>query len=156
LPHEGLDDYPLVRPLFPIPVVWENTAYPVALDSNSTISAFRFTQSAKQLAFNTTGPANTIGFCNVTIPKNLLSDNPWTFLLDGNDITSTAQVTDNNTHSFIYLTYNHSNRSIQIIGTSVVPEVSMSGALATLALLSAASLAILFGRKRTAKKSKTQ
>jgi parallel beta-helix repeat protein len=152
LPHNGVDEYPLVRPPFPVPFVWGDYAYPVAMDSNSTISTFRFTQPAKQLSFNVTGPVATMGFCNVTIPKSLLIGNPWAILLNGSDITSAAQISENETHSFIRLAYDHSSHSIQIIGTSVVPEFP-AGSMTILTLLSATSLTALVVRRRRIKKT---
>jgi len=48
LPHLGVDNYPLISPHDSIPIVWENTAYPVKLLSNSTVSSFRFIQAEKK------------------------------------------------------------------------------------------------------------
>jgi parallel beta-helix repeat protein len=94
LPY-GTDDYPLVRPLQPILVVWANTAFPVALDGNSTISWFRFLQTEKKITFNITGPQDTTGYCNITIPKTLLNGNPWTIKLDKIDISLQTVITEN-------------------------------------------------------------
>ncbi len=119
----GVDNYPLVHPPFPIPIVIENTLYPVAIESNSTVSMFRFVQAEKKITFNMTGPASTTGYCNITVPKTLLRDSPWTILANGTDITSESTITENETHSFLYFTYDHSGiNNIQIIGTWAVPE----------------------------------
>lgn len=139
------DDYPLVRPSQPISVVWENSAYPVSLKSNSTVSGFRFSQARKEIAFNITGVLNTVGYCNVTIPKTLLNGNPWTIKLDDNDITFKTAETENQTYSFIYFTYNHSTHCVQIVGTHVIPELN---AYAILVIAMTCTLIVACAKRR--------
>jgi len=122
LPHQGVDYYPLIVPWGPIPIVWDSLTYPVTLLSNSTVSAFRFLQANKRITFDVTGPPSTVGFCNVTIPKTLLRDNPWKVLLNDTDITTQTTITENETHTSLHFTYTHSIHKVQIIGTWVVPE----------------------------------
>ncbi len=149
LPHLGVDSYPLVRPPKPIPIIWDGNIYPVTVEGNSTISMFRFLQAQKEIMFSVTGPEATAGYCNITIPKNLLRDDPWTILLNGRDITSELNVNENETHSFLYFTYDHSSISnIQITGTWVVPEF-FPKIIPTAMLLSSAMVTILRKRKRT-------
>jgi len=122
LPHLGVDNYPLINPWGPIPVVWENKEYPVTLISNFTVSKFRFVQTEKKIKFNVRGPDATVSFCNITIPRNLLRGDPWKILLNTTDITSEAIITENTTHTLIHFTYNSSTFNVQIIGTWVIPE----------------------------------
>jgi len=122
LPHQGVDYYPLIVPWGPIPVVWNSSTYPVKLVSNSTVSAFQFLQPNKRIVFDVTGPPGTVGYCNITIPKTLLRDNPWTILLNTTDITAQTTITENETHTTLHFTYTHSTYKVQIIGTWVVPE----------------------------------
>jgi len=126
LPHQGVDYYPLTTPWGPIPIVWDSTTYPVTLLSNSTISEFHFIQANKRISFDIRGPSGTVGYCNVTIPRTLLRDNPWTVLLDTMDITAQTTVTENETHTSLYFTYTHGTYRVQIIGTWVVPEFPAS------------------------------
>ena len=156
LPHAGIDElgnflgvdnYPLVRPPVPVSVFVENAAYTVAVEGNSTVSTFRFVQAEKKLTFNVTGPTATAGYCNITIPKSLLRDSPWKIVLNGTDITAEAFIAENETHSSIYFTYNHSISNVQIIGTWVVPELSPQTMLTTI-LIFAASMILLKARKR--------
>lgn len=121
------DRYPLIFPVFwnyskPVPVVWEGIVYQVVLSSNSTISLFQFIQSQMKISFNVTGPSETSGFCNVTIPRNLLSGEfslcKDGFLLEPKDFTYTY----NGSHYTFYITYNNSTHRIEIIGTEAVPE----------------------------------
>lgn len=146
LPHLNVDDFPLICPPMPIPVVWENISYPVMLLSNSTISTFCFAQNDRKTSFNVIGPANTTGYCNLTISKSLLQGSPWTIMLDNTDITAQLVITENQTHTNIHFTYNHSTHTVQIIGTWVIQEYS-SFELA-LSLLTLILVATVLQRKR--------
>ncbi len=105
------------------PFTWGGETYCATTYSNSTVTAFNFSQPLKQVSFNVTGPLGTSGFCNVTIPKTLLKGNathPWKVFVDD---TETAYIElENETHTFIYFTYNHTIHKVQVIGTWVVPE----------------------------------
>ncbi len=93
--------------------------------TNSTETDPAFNQSNKEISFHVTGPETTTGFCNVTIPKELLRcDDPsaWIVLLDGSPVDPAPVVTSNATHSFIYFTYTHSSHLVEILGTWAVPE----------------------------------
>jgi len=144
----GLDKYPLVRPPTPIQYLVDNTAYSVAIDSNSTVSRPRFVQTDKKITFNVTGPEATAGHCNLTIPKSLLRDSPWKILLNGIDITSESTVTMNETHSFLYFTYDHHRNitNIQISGTWVVHEFHPNVILTLIPLFM--TLAVFLRRRR--------
>jgi len=98
------------------PVEVDDVIFYVIIESNSTVSDFTFNQTLKQISFNVTGPDGTVGFCNVTIPKDLLGD-PFTALIDGTPLP--YELTENATHYFLYFTYNHSIHAIQIIATTV-------------------------------------
>jgi hypothetical protein len=104
--------------LYTFSIVWGEETFIVSVESNSTVSNFAFNQPDKEISFNVTGSAGTIGFCNVTIPKALLYGEPWTVLIDGALVPAT--ITENETHSFLYFTYTHSTHKIQIIGTWVI------------------------------------
>jgi len=90
--------------------------------SNSRVSSIALNVATKTMSFNVTGPGGTMGFCNVTIPIDLLKDNPWLVRFDGADVTAKTVINDNGTHTFIYFTYNQSAHLVEIIGTWVVPE----------------------------------
>ncbi len=154
LPSRGVDNYPLINPPFPIPLVWESSAYPVAFESNSTISAFDFVWSFYKLSFNVTGPENTTGFFNVTIPKSLLNGNPWTIRLDGNIANNLAKFSQNETHTSIYLEYDHSVHTVQLRGTTVVPEFYVANPISLILGLSSISLIIAVTAKRVRYKNR--
>jgi hypothetical protein len=106
--------------LYTFQIVWGEETFTVSVESNSTVSNFAFNQPDKQISFNVTGLAGTIGICNVTIPKTLLYAEPsdWIVLIDGASVPPT--ITENATHSCLYFTYTHSTHEIQIIGTWVI------------------------------------
>jgi len=91
---------------------------------NSTVSGFYFSQPSKEIGFYVTGLLNKTGFCNVTIPKQLLRAEPlsaWVVSV-GDQPPLSLILTENATYSFLYFTYNHSASRIRIIGTDVIPE----------------------------------
>jgi hypothetical protein len=63
-------------------------AFYISVESNATISSFTFEQIVKTLRFNVTGPAGRTGYCNVTIPRELLSGT-FTVFIDGAPINYT-------------------------------------------------------------------
>ena len=96
----------------------------IPIFTNSTVTSFVFDAGAKAITFNVTGPTGTLGFCNVTIPRNLLNAtalSDWVIVFDGNHLTSGEfNITQNDDYVFVYLNYSHSEHEISIIGT-VVP-----------------------------------
>lgn len=147
LPHQAVDNCPLVRPLSTIPIIWENKEYNITLKSNSTLSTFRFVQIAKEISFNMLGPSNTTGYFNITIPMSLLQGNFWTITLNGSDVSPHATIYKNQTHASIYLAYGHSYQRIHLIGTWVIPEYPLPIIL-TLMMLFTAVFAFVFKTTR--------
>jgi len=76
----------------------------------------------------------TTGYCNITIPIELLGG-PYTVKFDDETILENYDAPTNGTHAFIYITYNHSTHTIEIIGTTVVPEYPTMTILTTLLIL---------------------
>jgi len=112
-----------VSPFKTFTIPWEENFYTVTTYSNSTVAKLEFNQSLKQISFYVNGISDTIGFCNITIPKALLRENethPWVVLVDGKPVTSI--ISSNQTHTFIYFTYHHSTSHVEIIGAEAVPE----------------------------------
>ena len=127
---------------------WEGFNYPVIVSSsNSTIADFNFYQSLKQISFKVSGETGTSGYCNVTIPKNLLKGEPWTVRLNGTDWTFTP--TQNETHSCIYFTYTHSSTyEVTIQGTWVIPEFPSTLILAIFMLTTLITTIILKTKRK--------
>ena len=106
-------------------VNFNGQTYDFPILTNSTIKNFMFDASAKRISFNVTGEPGT-GFCNVTIPRNLLNASAlsdWTVTFDGNVLTQNEfNITQNNDYVFVYLNYTHSEHVITIRGTQLLPE----------------------------------
>jgi hypothetical protein len=91
--------------------------------SNSSILALAFNPETKELNFSLSGEKDTVGYFNVTIPKNLLAGNPWRVRID-NELSS-FQLSWNATHTFISANYSFSNTlQVRIIGTWTATEFS--------------------------------
>lgn len=131
---------------YDFPLVEDSTTFHVLVETNSTIpvDTFAFSKADMKISFNVTGCSGEMGFSNVTIPKALLRDNPWTVKIDNTTVTPT--IADNGTHTFLYFTYNHSTRLVEIIGTWVIPEFP---AVIVLPLIMIATLiAVLLGKTK--------
>jgi len=101
----------------------DNVNYTVVTESNSTVSTPTVSISDKMLQFNVTGPDGTVGYCNVTVPKNFMwtaTVGDWMVLVDGQQVQ--PQISEDNVNTYIYLTYNQSTHTIQIKSTNIVPE----------------------------------
>lgn len=125
----------------------DTDAYPVTVNSNSTLMGFNFSQTEKQMTLNVTGKTGTIGSSKITFPDGLLWD---TFsvtmdernLVEGEDYTKTYD----GTYYTFTIDYIHSSHIIKIAATEAVPEFS---AWMTLPLFLAATLlATMLYRKR--------
>jgi len=104
---------------------WNDQAYNVTVLTNSSIANFNFNQPQKEVTLDITGYVSHAdqGFCNVTVPKGLLSCDSltnWQVLLNSTGIPYEAN--QNDTDTFVYFTYGYNNSSIQIIGQQAVPE----------------------------------
>lgn len=155
LPWHEVDDYPLVTPVNPLMVSWDDQAFPVSLLSNSTVSAFAFDQPRRSIFFNTLGPANTTGYFNISIPMELLSD-PSNILLDGTSVYSEAEISENKTHTTIYLNYSHSAHKIQIVGTHVIPEYPTATTLLLTTILTLTLVALIARKNRACQPCQTR
>jgi hypothetical protein len=102
----------------------DSDAYPVTVNSDSTILGFEFNQTEKQLSLNLTGKTGTSGSCEITFPDGLL----WgTFslsmdgyaLVEGDDYSQTY---DGTYYTFQISNYIHSSHTIEIVASEAVPE----------------------------------
>ena len=138
---------------FPIEQSFEvavgNVMYPVSILTNSTIDEFYFNVTSKQLSFTVAGTTATTGFCNVSIPSNLM----WgDFSLYMDDIELVEGVdyaeTYNGTHHLFNISYVHSSHTIEVFSTEVIPDFA---AWLFLPFLMTATLLGLALRKRLKK-----
>jgi len=143
-------------------IVYGNT-YIIQPQSNSYLTNFKFNETfvedswKGQLSFDVIIPTGS-GYCNLTIPKNLTKGIPptpsWRVRRDGSDITGSANIWDNETHTFIYFTYSQGSHTIDISGTWVVPEFPdfMILLIITMAILAAA----IIGKKASSTRQKNK
>jgi len=91
------------------------------VESNSTVSALTFNSTNAELSLTVSGSSGTTGYVKATIPKELLSaEGDWVVLVDEQPVIPTVNENSNNT--YLYFTYGHSTKTIEIIGTDAIPE----------------------------------
>jgi len=118
------DRYPLIAPFRTFDAgTWNGLSYNVNVISNSTVSDFYFNpEEGAFIRFNVTGESGTRGFCRVAIPKSLLwVEDGWTILVGDETIANYRIIPDENC-TYIYFTYNHSTKTVEIQGTNAIPE----------------------------------
>ena len=93
------------------------------IQSNSVIEDLVFNATNSELRFVATGDSGTKGNVRATIPRNLLdASGAWTILIDGNQVTPKVYVDADKTT--IDFSYQHSTKTIQILGQNGIPEFS--------------------------------
>jgi len=145
---DNKDRYPLIFPVVwdystPIPIVWEGAIHWVSMSVNSTVSMFKFNQPQKEISFKVTDPSDTIGLCNITIPRELL-DGYFSVIID--NIPRAYAIYQTDTHTSIYFAYEHTTHNIQILATKVIPEFSSFLILQT--FMVATLLAVTVSRRK--------
>ena len=101
----------------------DSADYPVTVDSNSVILGFAFNQSTKQISLSVSGSNGTSGFCDVTIPDDLLWGS-FSLNLDGFPLVEDVDYTQthNSTYYNFHITYSDSAHMIEIVGSDAIPE----------------------------------
>jgi len=117
------DYYPLMGMFYRLTVTLKRETYHVTVICNSTISEFRFEVGAetgnKIIRFNVTGNDDTVGFCRVGIPTDLM-DYPQIVLVSGEEIVPTLLGVSNETHLYLYFTYVQNGHIIAIISSKTL------------------------------------
>ena len=129
-------------------VTYAGTNYTVTTVTNASVvpASMQFTKfndTAYQLNFNLTGADESMGYVNVTIPKNLMSKNPsdlWKVYVNGQ--ATTPIVSESTANWYLYITASLSTKKVEIIGT--IPEFTML----FIPLLMAATLIAIALRRR--------
>jgi len=133
----------------------DRITFAIYITSNSTVSNVTFNRAFTPeglpdqgiITFSVTGSTGSVGFCNVTIPNNLM----WGDLIILVDETlSPRTVTWDDTNYYVYFTYTHSIHIVTIISASVVPEFPFDAAL-LLILITVTLAGAVGGRKRSQK-----
>jgi len=146
--ENNTDNYPLMSPTMPIKRVFTAYSLHVEIYSNSSLSAFQFNSTRKQLSFNTTGPSGTKGCCDVTIPDDLLWG-VFSLFIDGSLLVEGVDYTrsHNGSHYIFNITYSHSTHTVEIIATEAIPEFP-SIVISLLTMIATLLAIIVYKRKR--------
>jgi len=109
--------------------------------TNSSIYDLVFSKTQRKITFKVDGIVpESMGFCNVTIPIDLLKA-PYIVKIDGEVILDNYRPPTNGTHNFVYLVYNHGSKTrvIEIISVGEfdyrVVVVIMIGAVVVIFVL---------------------
>lgn len=128
----NIDHYPYVIEGFsPVEelsfnVTVDETDYVITTFSNSTVSNVEFNQTLKQLSFSVEGPTGTTGFCNITVPAELMSGDFSLYLDDVALVEGVDYIESyNGTHYLFSITYVHSSHTIELVSTTVVPDFAV-------------------------------
>jgi hypothetical protein len=105
-----------------------------------------FHQEQALLQFNVDGTTGTTGFCTINIPAELMSGTFSIYkdsvpLVENMDYTKTS----NGTHYQFIITYDHSIHIIEIISTTVIPELTSLMLLAT--FITVTAVVYVYGKK---------
>jgi nitrous oxidase accessory protein len=146
--EKNQDNFPLMAQIRSFDAgTWESTDYQVNIVSNSTVSDFSFNPEIALIRFDVEGEDGTTGFCRVMLPKDLLhAEDGWTVLMNGISVSPTPYEDTNST--YLYFTYSHSTKTVEVIGTYAVPEFP---SWTLMPLLLTATLAAIITKKRLTK-----
>jgi hypothetical protein len=145
---------PLVEPTCEEHTIqFEENEYVVKTCSNSSISEIHFNQAQKTISLTVDGSAGTTGFCNITIPSELMSGD-FSIYMDDESLLENVDYTKtyNGTHYLFDITYVHSTHTIKIISTEVISEFQLSGLIIIIAI---ATIAIVRARQKLEKSQNT-
>jgi hypothetical protein len=125
-----------------------NLALSINATPSSTLNSSQLI-SQKKLSYTLQGIPGTTGMSNISIPIGML-DGPFTSITVDGSPPIYSETTNNDTYSFIYLTYNHSVHTVEIVGTTVVPEFPTLTpfAILTSATMMASAFAYHFRRRK--------
>jgi len=108
-------------------IKWDAHTFYVETISDTSITPVGLYQERAFLRFTATSHIGSAFFCNITIPRELLysSEDEWFILVDGTLILPTEYVvTENTTHTTIYIPYDPGTHTILMFGVEVIPEFS--------------------------------
>jgi len=95
-------------------------SFDVKVSCNSTLSNFSFNQTEKMISFQLMGIPETVGYCNVSFPKDLLGG-PFTIRVNGSPPDTFGETSNGETS--LHFTFNFgSTCNVEMIGTTVIPE----------------------------------
>jgi hypothetical protein len=103
----------------------DGESFNVDIASNSTVRDVEFKQQEKKISFHVEGQDGTRGVTDIIIPKALLSGQ-ITVSIDGKVIppesSDVVTIADTEEGMTLEINYHHSEHTIEVSGTNVVPE----------------------------------
>jgi len=114
-------------------IYYDDKEYIAGIVTTSNVQAVTLDQSLKRMIFSIE-ELRSKGSANITMPKTLI-EGPFTVNKSG------VKFTQNSTHSSIYLTYDRGAQTIEITGSSVVPEFPLTG----IVIIASISMVVVFG-----------
>lgn len=121
-----IDDNPLMGMFSKFDITYERKTYQVTVITNSSISDFHFQIGAETgnriIQFKAAGKENTVGFCRITIPNQVMN-NPYVVLLESDEDVTSSILDSDRTRAYLYLIYLHKNQTIKIISSELYNEL---------------------------------
>ncbi len=140
--------------LYMFQVFVEGRGQMVQIVSDSIIGEFQFNQSLEEITFSACcQEKSTCGFCNITIPKGLLwaeAIDAWAVRIDNSD--TPLLVSNNGTHSFIYIDLVNGAHVVTISDLQSIPELPQI--LSPLPLFVALSIPTAYALRSTLRRRK--
>lgn len=132
-------------------VIFDETGYEISVIANSTVSGFNFSSTEKRMDFEVSGSADTMGACNITIPKGLVaSPSDLKVYVDGRETDFT--LTENTGSYYVYVMYQHSTHIVTISFMSPSPPSIPLWILLPVVIAVSATIAAMMIIKRRPKK----
>jgi hypothetical protein len=129
----------------------EGESFEVDIASNSTVRGFEFKQQEKKVSFVVEGETGTRGVTQITIPKALLSGEMMVSI-DGKAIppesSDVVAIIDTEEGTTLEINYHHSEHTVEVSGTNVVPEFPVSMIVMAAAIGSVIAAVSVLTRKR--------
>ena len=105
---EGLEE-----PIAELSVSFEILDPPITIETNSTMTDFKYDPHMREIGLNLTGSSGSAGYLSMAVPVELLSET----LMGIFDGSPNFYLVGNGTHFFAYFTYTHSEHNIRVLST---------------------------------------
>ena len=104
-------------------VTVEDTNYAIETSNNSSVSDLTFNLDLKRLRLSVDGETGTAGFCNFSVPAELMSGD-FSLYLDDVALVEGVDYTElyNGINYLFNVNYIHSSHILELFSTSVVPD----------------------------------
>jgi hypothetical protein len=102
-------------------IIKEDTNYTIVIKSNSSDHGLRFNEFRNEISFEIYGRTGTTGFCNVLVPKAVISSS-YAVSIDG--IPIPFILSESETDILLHFEYEHSYHEIKIYSEQTKPTIS--------------------------------